>query len=183
MLLLQRNLWHLFLNIVWSGHVKNKSNVLWIKDVSAFKSCVEYVYSPFFQRCGEISFDSPEQNARCVRMLGKCHPFSYKLGFVIRWNTIKWASVTYLRISAFLMRLVGSHNSSGCIVACSITDTDTNNEYTSIIDYIKFTAYLQWFLTIGYETWMNVVSWALPVCHRARFILGLALPGDIYPSH
>lgn len=25
----------------------------------------------FFQRCGEISFDSPDQNAKCVRMLGK----------------------------------------------------------------------------------------------------------------
>lgn len=35
----------------------------------------------FPQRCGEISFDSPDQNAKCVRMLGKgknLFPFLFK---------------------------------------------------------------------------------------------------------
>lgn len=60
-----------------------------------------------FQRCGEILFENPDQNVKCVCMLGKKIPHFKSVKHV----DVMWAyccSVALLIVSFILQRVIGS---------------------------------------------------------------------------
>lgn len=60
-----------------------------------------------FQRCGEILFENPDQNAKCVCMLGKkASHFKYIKHVDVMWSYR--CSVAFLTVShSILKRLIG----------------------------------------------------------------------------
>lgn len=59
------------------------------------------------ERCGEILFENPDQNAKCVCMLGKkASHFKYIKHVDVMWS---YHSVAFLAVShSVLKRLIGS---------------------------------------------------------------------------